>query len=136
MKLFKLTPLSLAFYHIVVVSIFTISLVIILQNITLRSDKDKEISILNDEALRFQKVSTEKELIDLILKLATSQDLDLPKKIYSYTNNKGEVFGNAKVIEIASITKILLLKEIANKQTKSQTKFLCQNKGLPLTVVN
>lgn len=136
MKLFKLTPLSLAFYHIVVVSIFTISLVIILQNITLRSDKDKEISILNDEALRFQKVSTEKELIDLILKLATSQDLDLPKKIYSYTNNKGEVFGNAKVIEIASRTKILLLKEIANKQTKLQTKFLGQNKGLPLTVVN
>lgn len=136
MKFFKITPLSLVFYHIAVVAIFAISLIIILQIITVNSDRNKEIVILNDKALRFQKVSTEKELIDLVLKLVDTQYLDIPKKIYSYTNKKGEVFGNAKVIESASGTQILLLKEIANKLTRSQTKFLGQNKALPLTVVN
>ena len=123
MKLFKITPLSLVFYQIAVVATFAILLLIILQIITVNSDKNKEIIILNDEALHFQKVSTEKELIDLVLKLVDTQYLDVPKKIYSYTNKKGEVFGNAKVIESASGTKILLLKEIANKQTNHKLNF-------------
>jgi signal transduction histidine kinase len=135
MKFFKITPLTLVFHHIVVVSIFGVSLLIILQIITFNTEKNKEIINLNNKILFFQEVETERELIELILKSIDTYYQVTPKQIYSYTNKKGEVFGNAKIIEGASGVNISFIKEISNKQKKSHTKLLAQNKAISLTDV-
>ena len=135
MKFWKTTPLNLILYHISAVTIFGVFIYIILCVVILTAEKNKEVIKLNNKVLLFQKVDTEKELIDIVLKSNYTHQQDNTKQIYSYTNKKAELFGNAKVIKSDAGFKILLLKEIAYKQINLQPILLGTDKSLPLSAI-
>tara|TARA_B110000008_G_C16928194_1_gene547633 strand:+ start:234 stop:1655 length:1422 start_codon:yes stop_codon:yes gene_type:complete len=132
-NLCKKSPLNLMCYHIIIVTIFGVLSYIALCFIICTAEKKKEIIKLNNKILYFQKIDTEKELIDMVLDFSKTDHAKKRKEIYSYTNKKGELFGNAKLINSNAGIKLHLLEEATNKQIKIQPNLKTLNEKLPLT---